>query len=531
MMKNLMIVVAGAVLAFGAFAAGELPEGYTSLSSIRSDGAQFIDLQFRWEWRTRAECDSTPAITLGDDSILSKFLDGITAEVRSLKFYDVHEDCVCDMVPCVENASGDFGLYDRARKSFHPLVRPAEEPSIGIVEDHETLNGFTVAPGQVLKHNHRYHVTEDTTIDAAAMPGLSAIRVPVGAAAIVDISPGVTLTLRGGPGYGRIPGGAGIEVPRGSKLVVTGGGTLDVTGDLVVTNAARFDVYAAATNGVAEHGAVVRVGGTLAVGTDGVVYPFTDPTNGGAPVFEASRVDVNLGGTFGVVGGGFSGCKGETGCGPGAGRGDVTSKSSYGAGHGGLGGGVATVTDETVKTNTTAYGRVYDDALRPTLAGSGGGNGWTGMNGGGCGGCVVHLRATEAIAVGGLITANGTTPGGHANGSAAGSGGSVLLEAKSVTFGPAAKVTADGGASAGGSNPSSGGAGGRISVWTGANLWEPGWRKSRYSAADVVPTDWTDVFSVAGGAKNTSGAGGAGEPGTIRFVTTFPPLGMLMIVR
>lgn len=305
---------------------------------------------------------------------------------------------------------------------------------------------------------------------------------------------------------------------------------LDVSGDLVVTNAARFDVYAAATNGVAWHGAVVRVGGTFVVATNSLVYPFADPTNGGAPVFQAKNFDVNPGGTFGVVGGGFSGCRGQAGYGPGVGRGDVSS-SSYGAGHGGVGGGVVTVTGETVTTNTTAYGRAYDDAERPTLAGSGGGNGWTGMNGGGCGGCVVHLRATEAIAVGGLITANGTTPGGHTNGSAAGSGGSVLLEAKSVTFGPAAKVTADGGASAGGSNPSSGGAGGRIAVWTGANLWEPGWRKSRYSAADVVPTDWTDVFSVAGGAKNTTGKGGAGEDGTLRFVTTFPPSGIMILVR
>ena len=39
-----------------------------------------------------------------------------------------------------------------------------------------------------------------------------------------------SLTVTGGPGYGRLPGGCGIEVPRGAKLVLTGEGTLIATG-------------------------------------------------------------------------------------------------------------------------------------------------------------------------------------------------------------------------------------------------------------------------------------------------------------
>ena len=80
-----------------------------------------------------------------------------------------------------------------------------------------------VPPGTVLQHNHHYIVSNDASISAESMPGTSALRVPVGAAVIIEIAAGKTLTVKGGPGYGRISGGCGIEVPRGAKLVVTGG--------------------------------------------------------------------------------------------------------------------------------------------------------------------------------------------------------------------------------------------------------------------------------------------------------------------
>ena len=86
-------------------------------------------------------------------------------------------------------------------------------------------------PGTVLLHNHHYIVeTGEVPINATPFPGLSALRVPVGASVLLEIRSGASLTVTGGPGYGRIPGGAGIEVPFGSKLVICGGGVLNAVG-------------------------------------------------------------------------------------------------------------------------------------------------------------------------------------------------------------------------------------------------------------------------------------------------------------
>ena len=214
-MNTLVMAVVGAVLASGVFAAADLPAGYTKVASVKTDGAQFVNLNYTWKANSSATNEITPSVTVDADTNLGNFLSGVAADVRLLKIFE-GGTLVCDFVPGVENTSGDFGLYDRERGMFCRLARPAEAASVALVDDYETLNGLYVYAGQVLKHNHRYHVTEDTTISAAAMPGVSAVRVPVGAAVVIDIAAGVTLTVIGGPGYGRIPGGAGIEVPRGA---------------------------------------------------------------------------------------------------------------------------------------------------------------------------------------------------------------------------------------------------------------------------------------------------------------------------
>ncbi|MBQ0031898.1 MAG: hypothetical protein KBT68_03750, partial [bacterium] len=85
-------------------------------------------------------------------------------------------------------------------------------------------------PGMVLEHNVRYCVDETFRVDASGLPGMSALRVAPGAAVVLDIAKDVTLTVVGGPGIGRLPAGAGIEVPVGSKLVVCGAGRLEATG-------------------------------------------------------------------------------------------------------------------------------------------------------------------------------------------------------------------------------------------------------------------------------------------------------------
>ena len=302
---------------------------------------------------------------------------------------------------------------------------------------------------------------------------------------------------------------------------------LTVDGELVVTNAARFDIYAAASSVAQPVGALVEAQGFV-IATNSLVYPFTDPTNGGAPAFSVATLDVLPGGTFGVVGGGYTGRKGSSGYGPGYGT------TSFGAGFGGFGGRVRTWNGEIATTNTTTDGQTYGDALRPTLAGSGGGHGWNGQNGGGIGGCVLHVRATDSMRIAGTVTANGTTPEGHYAGASGGAGGSILLEAPVVTVDPAAKVTACGGATATTtvkSNYACGGGGGRIAIWTGKWLWEPGWRKSRYTVSEDIPAELSEAFDVSGGESRVAERGYAGEPGTIRFVTTLPQPGVLIIVR
>ena len=63
------------------------------------------------------------------------------------------------------------------------------------------------------------------------MAGQSALKVPAGASVwILLMNKSVTLTVKGGHGTGQVPGGAGIEVPNGAKLVICGEGTLDATG-------------------------------------------------------------------------------------------------------------------------------------------------------------------------------------------------------------------------------------------------------------------------------------------------------------
>ena len=262
---------------------------------------------------------------------------------------------------------------------------------------------------------------------------------------------------------------------------------LQVGGDLVVTNAARFDLYAAATNASQIVGAQVNVGGLLAVATNCYVYPFTHPANGGAAMFTANDFRVDLGGTFGIVGAGFAGRRGGNGYGPGYGT------ASYGAGHGGLGGQVVTWDGDVAATNTTAYGQIYGDASRPTLAGSGGGHAWTGQNGGGVGGGVLHVVASNSMTIAGAVVADGTTPQSYNNGSTAGSGGSILLETKTLSIAATARITAKGGDSGSYTlNPdkyTSGGGGGRIAIWSGKAIWEPSWGRSRYTVSDEVPAE------------------------------------------
>ena len=101
--------------------------------------------------------------------------------------------------------------------------------------DKGLINMVNLSPstpvGTVLQDNTCYFVNQNVTLDASEMAGQSALKVPAGASVwILLMNKSVTLTVKGGHGSGQVPGGAGIEVPNGAKLVICGEGTLDATG-------------------------------------------------------------------------------------------------------------------------------------------------------------------------------------------------------------------------------------------------------------------------------------------------------------
>ena len=116
----------------------------------------------------------------------------IAMKLYSFKIYEGNT-LVRDFVPVAKNTDGTYGLLDVVGPSnhkFYPMNTPEVEQSVALVNDSETLNNPYVPAGIVLQHNHRYYVTENTRVDASAMPGVSAIRVPIGAAVIINIAAG-----------------------------------------------------------------------------------------------------------------------------------------------------------------------------------------------------------------------------------------------------------------------------------------------------------------------------------------------------
>ena len=93
----------------------------------------------------------------------------------------------------------------------------------------EDLTGQT-APGTPLKNNTIYTVRGHALINAKANAGMSALRVPVGTQAVIEIPRDCSLTVIGGDAEGQIGAGAGIEVPAGAKLIICGEGQLTAVG-------------------------------------------------------------------------------------------------------------------------------------------------------------------------------------------------------------------------------------------------------------------------------------------------------------
>ena len=81
---------------------------------------------------------------------------------------------------------------------------------------------------QTLEDGTVYIVDHDIKVQAGA--GLSAYAVNPNTTAVLYISKGKTLTLKGGVASTTSGGEAGISLPEGATLIITGEGALDVTG-------------------------------------------------------------------------------------------------------------------------------------------------------------------------------------------------------------------------------------------------------------------------------------------------------------
>lgn len=284
---------------------------------------------------------------------------------------------------CLSGATGAFGELDQV-----------------------TINQSAATPGMVLRHNVRYVVNGDVEIDASGLPATSAIRVPVGVSAVIEILAGHSLKVIGGPGYGRLPGGCGIEVPRGAKLVLTGEGTLRAIGG-------------AAASGGTGYGGMGGMSGELALNqnvppewlADGVTPPPPaeyEVRNGICVTnFLSSSLDYNFTGTGGTGGDGGGGASPAIG-----GRGGAGGMGGTGApGRFFIHEDIYNERPKDYKDCVTFFGLaapcVYTDDSPIAYDGGAGSSGGDGLTGGSCG---------EIVFAGNLqtdLTAGGGGAGGH----------------------------------------------------------------------------------------------------------------------
>ena len=301
---------------------------------------------------------------------------------------------------------------------------------------------------------------------------------------------------------------------------------LTVGGDLTLGGVSRLDIRSAETNGVDAFGAVVKVGGTMTIGTNCFVYSWSDVINTGSPHFEVGGLNVATGGVFSA--------KRRGGAGAYTGRfhiyGNSAGKNSgTGGGHGGAG-GYATAT----------RGAVSDNEERPSMPGAGGGS-LSGYAIGGAGGGVVSVAATNGtIRIDGTVVCDGESMSGYCAG---GAGGALLLEAGRLVVGETGVLSAKGGAV----TPSKyttactgGGGGGRIALYCG-QPWSaslPRRRTNRSSvpfAADEYPDEFILLGTVDASGGETKGTyadnGKAGEDGTVLYCYVKEPAGIILIVK
>ncbi len=323
----------------------------------------------------------------------------------------------------------------------------------------------------------------------------------------------VTNCMLGFPDGFSLSVSGGISVAGSAAVLVIGtGSTVSCGGDLALRGGGQLRMYAGPAPVAADrHGGLLSVGGRLSVGATSWIYPYAD-TNGGSILIRAGRVELDDQGGIRADAAGY-----PYDVGPGRG---TNGTNAGGAGYGGRGGWGA----------GAGGGIAYGQTNTPLHPGSGGGSYVRTSTAyrGGPGGGVVRIEA-ESVQMDGTISANGQTARRYSGG---GAGGSIFIACNEFGGGPAGSLVARGGD---GGDTGGGGAGGRVAIWY---RMLPGLR------ARALAGDWSgvretnDCPALQGGASAPAGNGyyappaaRAAEAGTVAYLTTAPPRGVLLMVR
>jgi len=325
---------------------------------------------------------------------------------------------------------------------------------------------------------------------------------------------------------------AGDAVISGGRIEIGPHGLLNVGDSLVLTNGGSLAVYSGPTNATwTEYGALVSVTNDVKIYENSWIYPWSDGTNGGSPLFRMDNLTIASASTSAGIDASTKGYLAGLeipghgdGFGLGAGGGGAAHYAS-GAGYGGRGGDGYLGLDLGGATNGLERG--------PAGPGSGGGAGYYGHIGGRGGGSV-HVEATGTVTVDGLISADGG-PAGQGLYGGGGAGGGVFIACRTFSGGANAAIRARGG---NGETVSSGdGGGGRIAVWYGESMTAA--KRAIVLAGGIPPgiaiTNEYDGFT--GLLSVTNGTGGyqdpsweEARPGTIVFIMNGAPKGTLIMV-
>ncbi|NLE68371.1 MAG: hypothetical protein GX608_13210, partial [Lentisphaerae bacterium] len=289
------------------------------------------------------------------------------------------------------------------------------------------------------------------------------------------------------------------------SFVSTNPHSLHFGGNLELTNGAALHLYAGPTNSIAGsfHGGLLDLSGkNLVIPTNCVLYPYSNPTNGGSIKMAVNNLTVGAGGSINANGLGYKGGDSRSQY---KGYGTGGSAPRGGGGYGGQGG----------KSGGAPYGTVAG----PMYPGSGGGGFSTYAYVGGNAGGLVHVEATGAITLDGKIFVNGLSGDSYCGG---GSGGGVLLVCR--TFSGNGSIYAKGGHY---SNANcGGGGGGRIAIWTKVTgeiyqrVWNGLMPGSVAISTNTLPAAFTGSFGNSVFLDGGLGSATAynGQPGTFRWL-------------